>query len=66
MKVQKVASSQWEVRVTEAKITVQLTPDDSNQNRFSLDFCHTFTVILPSVPRTLDNSNLPLRRSRLL
>ena len=34
-----------------------------NQNRFPLDFRHTFTVILPSVTRTLDNSNLPLTRS---
>ena len=42
---------------------VQLTPDNSNprlleppansdQNRFSLDFLHTFNVILPSVTRT--------------
>ena len=30
---------------------------NSNQNRFPLDFRHTFTVILPSVTRTLDNSN---------
>ena len=28
-----------------------------------MDFLHTFTVILPSVTRTLDNSNLPLTRS---
>ena len=42
---------------------VQLTPDNSNprlleppansdQNRFSLDFLHTFNVILPSATRT--------------
>ena len=30
---------------------------NSNQNRFPLDFRHTFTVLLPSVTRTLDNSN---------
>ena len=45
---------------------IQLTPDNSNQSRFPLDFLyllHTFTVILPSVTRILDNSNLPLTRS---
>ena len=53
---------------------LQSTPDNSNprllepransnQNRFPLDFFHTFTVILPSVTRTLNNSNLPLSRS---
>ena len=53
---------------------VQLTVDNSNphwlepransnQNRFLLDFRHTFTVILPSLTRTLDNSKLPLTRS---
>ena len=31
-----------------------------NQNQFPLDFLHTFTVILPSVTGTLDNSNLLL------
>ena len=31
-----------------------------NQNQFPLDFLHTFTVILPSATRTLDNSNLLL------
>ena len=35
----------------------------SNQNRLPLEFLHTFTVILPSVNRTLDNSNLSLTRS---
>ena len=33
---------------------------NSNQNRFPLDFHHTFTVILPSLTWTLDNSKLPL------
>ena len=28
-----------------------------------MDFRHTFTVILPSVTRTLNNSNLPLTRN---
>ena len=42
---------------------IQLTPDNSNQNRFPLDFRHTFTVIWPSLTRTLGNSNLPLTRS---
>ena len=47
---------------------VQSTPDNSNprslepransnQNRLPLDFRHKFIVILPSVTRTLDNSN---------
>ena len=31
---------------------IQLTLADSNQNRFPLDFFHTFTVILPSVTRS--------------
>ena len=35
----------------------------SNQNRFPLVFPHTFTVIVPSVTRTLANSILPLTRS---
>ena len=42
---------------------VQLTPDNSNQNRFPLDFRHTFIVISPSVTRTLDNSNLQQTQS---
>ena len=33
---------------------------NSNQNRFFVVFVHTFTAILPSVTRTLDNSNLSL------
>ena len=37
-----------------------LTPDWSNQNRFPLDFHHSFTVILSSVTRNFDNSNLPI------
>ena len=37
-----------------------LTPDSSNQNRFPLDFLHSFTVILPSVTRNFDKSNLPI------
>ena len=36
---------------------------NSNQNWFPLDLLHTFTVILPSITWTLDNSNLPLTRS---
>ena len=47
-------------------IQLQLTLDNSNQNRFPLDFRHTFTVILPSLTRTLDNSKLPLTRSNFL
>ena len=54
--------------------SIQLTPENSNprwlkpranlnQSRFPLDFLLTFTVILPSATRTLDNSNLPLTRS---
>ena len=49
-------------------LRLQSTPDNSNprqlearansnQNRFPLDFRHTFTVVLPSVTRSLDNSN---------
>ena len=43
-------------------LPITRTLANSNQNRFPLDFRHTFTVILPSVTRTLDNSNLPLTR----
>ena len=32
---------------------------NSKQNRFPLDFLHTFTVILPSVTPTLDNLPKP-------
>ena len=35
---------------------------NSNQNRISLDFLHTFIVILRSITRSLDNSNPPLSR----
>ena len=30
---------------------------------YASDFLHTFTVILPSVTRTFDNTNLPLTRN---
>ena len=65
----------WLLQKCDAYFAIQSTPDNSNpryleslansnQNRFALDFLHTFTVILPSVTRTLDNSNLiPLTRS---
>ena len=33
---------------------------NSDQNRFPVDFLHTFILILLPVTRTLDNSNLPL------
>ena len=36
---------------------------NSNRSRFPLDILQTFTIILPSVTQTLDNSNLPLTRS---
>ena len=43
------------IRFLSTVMRVQLTPDNSNQNRFPLDFLHTFTVT-----QTLDiNSNLP-------
>ena len=45
------------MRTQQSQKVIQSTPDNSNQNRFPLDFRHTFTVILPSVTRTLDNSN---------
>ena len=49
-------------------LAIQSTPDNSNprklepranwkENRFPLDFRHTFTVILSPVTRTLDKSN---------
>ena len=43
---------------SKCRYQLQLTPDNSNQNRFPLDFHHTFTVILPSITRTPDNLNL--------
>ena len=46
-----------------SSLPITRTPANSNQSRFPLDFLHTFTVILPSVTRTLDNSNLPPIRS---
>ena len=51
-------------------LNIQLTPDNSNPklearaNSNIVDFSWiSFTVILPSVTRTLDNSSLPLSRS---
>ena len=46
-----------------SRLPITRTVVNSNQNRFPLDFFHTYTVILPSVTRALDNSNLPLTRS---
>ena len=43
-------------------LPITRTLTNSNQNRFPLDFRHTFTVILPSVTWTLDNSKLLLTR----
>ena len=45
---------------TYSLLPITRTLANSNQNRFSLDFRHKFTVILPSVTRTLDNLNLPV------
>ena len=42
---------------------LQLTPNNSNSNRFSLDFSHTFTAVCIYCNSTLDNSNYPLTRS---
>ena len=42
-----------------SRLPITRTLPNSNQNRFSLDFLHSFTIILPSVIQTLDNSNLP-------
>ena len=36
-----------------------------NQSRFPLDFPLTFTIILPSVTRTVNNSKIPLTRSKI-
>ena len=60
---------------SEFLFSIQLTPDNSkprklkpransNQSRFPLDFLVTFTVILPSVTRMLNNSNLLLTWSK--
>ena len=46
-----------------SRLPITRTLANSNQNPFPLDFRHTFTAILPSETRTLDNSNLPLTRS---
>ena len=46
-----------------SRLPITRTLADSNQNRFPLGFPHTFTVIIPSVTRTLDNSILPQTRS---
>ena len=43
-------------------LNIFATDRSSNQNRFPLDFLHTFTIILPSVTQTLDHSDLPLTR----
>ena len=40
-----------------SRLPITRTLANSNQNRFLLDFRHTFTVILPSITRTLDNSH---------
>ena len=51
----------WKHRSAKA-MKLQSNPlnSNSNQNRFFVVFVHTFTAILPSVTRTLDNSNLSL------
>ena len=46
-----------------SRLPITRTLANSNQNRFPLDFFHTYTVILTSVTWVLDNSNLPLTRS---
>ena len=46
-----------------SQLPITQTLANLNQNRFPVDFVHTFTVILPLVTQTLDNSNLPLTRS---
>ena len=62
------------VKQTMGNCCIRLTSDNSNprklepransnQSRFTLDFLLTFTVILPSVTRTLYNSNLSLTRT---
>ena len=52
-----------ERNMTYSRIPITGTLANSNQHRFPVDFVHTFTVILLSVTRTLDNSNLPLTRT---
>ena len=46
-----------------SRLPITRTLVNSNRTRFPLNFFHTYTVILPSVTRALDNSNLPLTRS---
>ena len=46
-----------------SRLAITRTLANSNQNRFPVDFFHTYTVILTSVTWVLDNSNLPLTRS---
>ena len=46
-----------------SQLPITRTLANSNQNRFPVDFIHTFTVILPSVTQTHANSNLPLTQS---
>ena len=46
-----------------SRLPITRTFANSNQNRFPLDFHHTFTVIFPSVTWTLDNLNLPLTQT---
>ena len=48
---------------TYSRLPITRTLANSNQNRFSPDFRHTFTVILLSITRTLDNSSVLLTRS---
>ena len=69
MEIEK-SSSYWELEengreycTVNILITFNRRNVKSNQNRFPLDFRHTFTVSLPSVTWILDNSNLPLTRS---
>ena len=58
-----------EKRITYKILLITVEPSltrassNSNQNRFPVDFVHTFTVILHSITRTLDNSNLSLART---
>ena len=40
-------------------LPITWTVTNSNQRRFPLDFLHTFTVLLPSVTRTLHNYLFP-------
>ena len=51
---------------TYSRLPITRALANSNPNRFPLDFLHTFTVILPSVTRTLNNSHLLLTRRKFL